>query len=233
MSTTRRSFLITSLTALAAAPLLAKAALSPKPTEVSDFVDSPAPGQWGVLVRGVAIKVPSNRYHHDYATYDEDPIGHYYHGSWDGTYKIEEGCTNPAWILADLYERTNTEPDWAVAAQPSFSPFGRLGVEQLLRPQLNWQMLYDWGVWCDEVVAYGIDPIPHSCGPCRLQPHRTWSIEEPIGPRLSFCTVCDTRDEMVRARETIRKHCLNWQSIDPRYRTSWRGENGERWEGVT
>lgn len=208
----RRSFLARSLTALAAAPLLVKAALSQKPTLKStewtvDLHGQPPLHLFSMEVQGAAIKVPSNR-HRCLRIRQADgssPDRIRYLGEWDGTFKLERGCTNPAWILADLYERSGIEPDWVIKRHWD-SWLYRSGAQRLLRPVLNWQMLYHWGVWCDE-------PVWHT-----IRGERSDGAA-----RFAVNVVCHTQKDIDSLRETLRMHCLNWQSTDPRYRTSWPG----------
>lgn len=128
----RRAFLA-KLAALAAAPFVAKAVCQSEPPSFAGhqvagkLVHIPTDYQPPV-VQGLAIKVPSNRHlYWDYvSTGGAWPFMVTYHGEWNGAFKPERGCTNPAYILADLMEQSGQSPDWA--------------------------SIYQWGVWCDEPV---------------------------------------------------------------------------------
>ena len=116
--TTRRQFLNRLLLAAGATPLAAHALTQP-PAQL-DTPHKLKPG-WtmeprqdiDLTVRGVAVKVPSNRiWFEDRESIYRDGYWpgrnayHVYHRDWDGTFNMERDCTNPAYILADLYERT-------------------------------------------------------------------------------------------------------------------------------
>lgn len=196
---TRRTFLAT----LLAAPVAALALTRTK-AETPCYIlgiDPAAPGEtdhyaehWA-RVQGLSIKVPFNRI---------ISLNHFapvYVGDWDGTFKLEAGCSNPAYILADLMERTAPDsrphlPDWVVDDEK--------GV-------LNWPMLYNWGCWCDELVGAS-SQIPEGD-----------VLVSSYGTRFTTNTVCQTREDMERLRDDLRMRCLHWQSTDPRYRTSWPG----------
>jgi hypothetical protein len=194
------------------------------------------------MVQGLAIKVPSNRYSYLPPSTVCTPENfeqqlaqaqHLYIGEWDGTFILEKGCTNPAYILADLYERTGAEPDWAVADRSVPASFAAMpmvtgGVLQLLKPRLNWQMLYDWGRFCDELVTGwqikegsrlddGLMIFQFTTPGCR----DGWV--EQVAPRFTVNTACYTQEDLEELRQNLRMHCLSWQSTDPRYRTSWPG----------
>lgn len=224
--TTRRQFLCSSILGLAAAPLVAKA-LSAPTTSTGWVGDSGGVGVAGpAYVLGLAIKVPSNRFVVERyrnlrpgqitlgrLPFVRDPDEVRYEGVWDGTFKLERGCSNPAYILADLYERTGAEPDWALAVRPSISPFAPMvmgGMYKLLKPRLDWEMLYAWGVWADELTEQWVQ--------CE-------GDFRPLGwaTRFTVNTLCATHEDMVQLRETLRMHCLSWQATDERYRTSWPG----------
>ena len=153
-------------------------------------------------VEGVGVKVPSNRVR---VWSQSNPDGTVvYNGDWDGTFRLERGCSNPAYILADLIERDLKQTlggctDWVVSD---------------CHGSLNWPMLYDWGKWADEMVAAGLE--------YRGGPEPLYAITAMyLAPRFTVNTVCQTREDMVTLRETLRMHCLAWQAQDPRYRTSW------------
>ena len=147
----------------------------------------------------------------------KQPSGSYiYHGDWDGvSFKEEVGCTNPAFILADLMERTGARPDW-VTGFPALDYAGRETDPSLL----HWRMLYDWGSACDELIM---------ATPARLYGESDLAFgtrvheQARLRPRFTVNTICSTHEDMVTLRETLRMHCLSWQSTDPRYRTSWPG----------
>ncbi len=235
-TTTRRTFLRNALVSLAAIPLLAQKCFAAKPEAAPMVVNLnddaysvktfTAPSsrvdlEHGMHVQGLAIKVPSNRMLFE----DRDEIlrngmsdrayAPLYVGEWDGTFKLERGCSNPAYILADLYERSGERPDWVVAAKKwhrmptEENPFG-YGLP------IDWQMLYHWGRWCDEMSTTHSEII-----------HANGSANHYAGlftrPRLAINAFCQTRDEITSLREVLRMHCLSWQSTDPRYRTSWPG----------
>ncbi len=216
----RRTFLH-SLLGLAAVPVAFKALGSDKLAIKDDAPINLKPASFAL--DGVAIKVPSNRMRHwashlNGAPERGVPDHHYYAGDWDGkTFKLERGCSNPAYILADLYSRTGETPNWVVARKLRPSLFGPMvldGMNQLLKPELDWQMLADWGRHCDELTldtaAYTAYMTSYALGASRR-----------VGPRFTVNTICSTREEMVALREILRMHCLRWQSTDPRYRTSY------------
>lgn len=212
----RRDFLGHLLLATAFAPLVARAF-----TDKSRYIMGIDPGrddlfdqhaEQTIRIQGRAIKVPSNRWF-TYLERDADGVFNYrhpvYHGNWDGTFRLEQGCTNPAYILADLYERTGDEPDWIMA-------FGRRGElitqtpvkgdpSRPFKPRLNWQMLYDWGKWCDEPVDSFVP---------------TATITRSIR-MIASTEQCRTNEDLVQLREALRMHCLSWQATDPRYRRSY------------
>lgn len=205
----RRSFLA-SLTGLAAAPFALRASYTLPTTVVPQAIpcgSSPPPVRAGE--RG--IKVPSNRFHwfapHDNGRPRHEPDHHTYEGDWDGTFKLERGCTNPAYVLADLIERTGSM-DW-VTHRPD--PHGIYGYTPFA---LNWPMLYDWGRVCDELVD----------NPATLEfPNGSTSTmwRMGFGPRWTVSNACLTSPDQDRLRETLRMHCLKWQATDPRYQRSF------------
>lgn len=141
-TTSRRSFLRNALAAVCAAPLLVRAAFAAKEPQYILGIDRALSGveslnQYAVTAVGAAIKVPSNRRRS--ALY-VGPSGQAvyndicYDGDWDGTFKLEPGCSNPAYLLADLIEREGGRPHW---------------------PQIYW-----WGRHCDEPVIDWNDGVP-------------------------------------------------------------------------
>ncbi len=223
---TRRSFLTRALLGAAAIPLASKLAAEPA-TQTTTGSLGDAMGGLGnagqLYVQGLAIKVPSNRTVAPWYRegVPEGTLTASYVGSWDGTFKLERGCSNPSYILADLYDRTGEEPDWVVAIKPSISPFAPMvmdGMHQLLKPRLDWALLYHWGQWCDQLAT---ETQHVEMWNERVVGHRV--MRRTLGPRFTVNTVCATREDMVTLRESLRMHCLDWQSTDPRYRTSWPG----------
>jgi hypothetical protein len=196
------------LVAAGLAPLAARAAKDPG---YHVGIDPAGPGSdatdhHAVWVNGPAIKVPSNRvmWPHDDVFRREWVMVSRYIGDWDGTFKLARGCTNPAYILADLYDRAREgrlpEPDWVLQDSVGF---------------LDWQMLYDFGRWCDEtVVGTGVVITNGSAVHTRLNA---------FTPRLTVHAALVNEEQIDGLRETLRMHCLSWQSTDPRYRTSWPG----------
>lgn len=204
--TSRRAFL-KRLALVAAAPFAVKALARQEIAPLPAPEPLPRNPAWIAHdlfeAQGLAIKVPSNRHlYWDYvSTGGARPFMVTYHGDWDGTFKPERGCTNPAYILADLYERTGEEPDWVVSSQAELiRTFGSTE-----KPHLNRQLIYDWGQWCDE-------PVWH----CHLDGHRYGGAS-----RFVINTTVSTPEEMTTLRDSLRMHCLRWQSTDPRYRTSY------------
>lgn len=223
--TTRRAFL-GHIAALAAAPLALRAAAASNPPAAG----APEPTPFTVVpatdadLRAMGyVKVPSNRVAMGKWTPEAGIYRqwHEYHGDWDGTFRWERGCTNPAYVLADLYHRTGAEPDWVSSLR------GVMIVGQEATPTgfyLNWQTLYDWGRHCDEVVTASHD-LPTS-----EWPHH-WVLfgrgargeirSDRTGPR--FTVKLEPGTDLESARRVLRMYCLKWQSTDPRYRTSWPG----------
>ena len=220
----RRQFL-TAVLGLASAPLALRAAGSNLPTTVlpqpipcgTPLPPPLPPSQRAYQIEGLAIKVPSNRFlAHDIEATRRDGFWphHYsycYAGNWDGTFKLERGCTNPAFILADLIEKTGQlgKGDWVT----HYRVWRDDGTDYSV---LNWQMLLDWGMWCDEPKATWSES-----GYCNKsespQSDGRWVAQ------LDACRFISTRTQADELRETLRMHCLRWQSTDPRYRTSWPG----------
>lgn len=219
----RRSFL-RSLALLVTAPFAARALIksSDYTLAIDPSLGPERPDQHAYAMRGVGIKVPSNRWHAE-PLYDDGerlvyrPI---YVGDWDGTFHVERGCSNPAYILADLYERTGAAPDWVVW-QKGQLPGGAGPFEA--RSRLHWRMLYDWGRDCDQLVTDETEDIQavhvsHRC----LSRSVSINLRDPE-PRFTVNAVVQTPEEMAFLRETLRMRCLQWQSRDPRYRTSYPG----------
>lgn len=222
---TRRSFL-TRLALLAAAPGAVIRALKAEPAQ-------PVPGalvapslRWHynqpLLSREAnrayiwqcvrAIKVPSNRFY----TEDRDSIRregyhpghnayHAYVGDWDGTFKVEP-CSNPAYVLADLIECDFTDilggsTNWVLSDHNG---------------DLNWRALYDYGVYCDELV---ID----------LETERLnvrWTGGTPADnfywtPRFTIDTMITTEAQRANLKNDLRMHFLCWRAEDERHRSSW------------
>ncbi len=230
-SLSRRSFLGRLAAAAGLAPLVGAALTQSKQLSYIMGID---PGssdgdhyaEHMARVQGAAIKVPSNRWRTAIHTTPTRAFSHHayhYEGDWDGAFKLEHGCTNPAYVLADLYERTGAEPDWAVAdkgvpASMVGGPMVMDGVRQLLKPRLDWQMLYDWGRWCDELCPDGAMIYANE------HHHRYGAIGEgDLRPRFMVDVHTRTPEEMSGALNDLRMRCLSWQSTDPRYRTSWPG----------
>ncbi len=197
MTTSRRSFLH-SLALLAAAPLAARA-LVKAPSDIA-----PSPGvvelaSQAYLLHGVGIKVPSNRLptivridlYHPHRVGQE---GHCYVGDWDGTFRTERGCSNPAWVWYHLLEK-----EW---------PGGPLSL----------QMLYDYGVWCDQLVLEPVTPRDRS-----VRWHSPDGHGEPytLRPRSEVNVICRTPEETDRLRDDLRMGFLSWRAGDPRWRRSW------------
>lgn len=207
----RRTFLARLMGAAAMAPL-AVAAAKQTPTFDESIRDmdvriSRTRAAADVLLQGVAIKVPSNRSVAPWSRrgVPEGVLTASYVGPWDGTFKLERGCTNPAYILADLYERTGKEPDWVTGLRGT-----QISADGTVTPAgfyLNWQMLYDWGRFCDEATT---DRRGHYRPRFRLA-------------ATNLRGTYKDADEMIALRERLRMHCLSWQSTDPRYRTSYPG----------
>ena len=208
---TRRQFL-TNLLAAAGIPLVARASYSlPKPTKKQAIPCIMLPDGGPQPYKGPAIKVPSNRYwiedRGDICRNGYHPgtnAFYRYFGDWDGTFKLEEGCTNPAYILADLTERLGIDHDFAIhrGRGPLVNECG------WIRSPLNWQMLYDWGRHCDEPLD----------DPDVLDGKITRSIR-----MIASTENCHTHADLVALRQTLRMYCLQWQATDPRYGTSWPG----------
>lgn len=166
----------------------------------------------------MAVKVPSNRTH--LAGFNADGTEWrdiVYLGPWDGTFRLEYSCTNPAYVLADLYGRTGAQVDWVVAPKTwhrmptKEGPFG-------YGPPLNWQMIYDYGRWCDEVVeADGVGEMIRGEKGSITWPTTAGSPRFTVSLRSTSPTALET------SRQVLRMHCLHWQSTDPRYRTSYPG----------
>jgi hypothetical protein len=149
------------------------------------------------------IKVPSNRYLvEDRESICRDGyhpghnVYHAYHGDWDGTFKLEQGCTNPAWVLNDLVRGNDGRIPEGV--QPSeFNPFA----------------LYDWGVACDQPGDRHSTVITFDGTVAKT----------PYMPSLSVDSSLYTVGRETELRDRLRMFFLAWKSTDPRYRTSWPG----------
>lgn len=236
MNTTRRTFLTRLAAAAGVTALAARAGYDlPKPTASLATTCLPPgailcgpslpPPSRAYEVQGVAVKVPSNRWLNAWLEPDGREGREYvYLGPWDGTYKVEEGCTNPAYILAGLMERSDILYDWVTHLDDG--PHDAQGYVILgTKRSLNWQMLVDWGMHCDQQLSGVCICDPNSPGVKWISPAASLMGYKPYaqGPRMSVNTVCHTREEMDRLREDLRMHCLSWQSTDPRYRTSYPG----------
>ncbi len=207
-----------------AARALGKAASTPSSADM--LAASVEPIKRDYLVQGIGIKVPSNRY---LTVWNDDgsalvPRHFTYAGDWRGTFKVEPGCSNPAYILADLYERTGAEPDWVVERQmPVPSSLVLTGLKQMLTPaaRLDWQMLYDWGRHSDELTSQWdhLEAIGKGSSHCRIG----YKGLLPLKPRFVVNAVVHTHEDMVALREHLRMRCLQWQSSDPRYQRSFPG----------
>lgn len=215
-STSRRTFL-KHLALVAAAPFAAKALARQESASLPTSTLTPpiavCGGYQNVPFRaeGLLIKVPSNRV--AIAPTSSTMPKHAYIGDWDGTFKEERGCSNPAYVLADLYERTGEEPDWVVAdksvpASIAGGPMIMTGMMQLLKPRLNWQMFYDWGVWADKMVS---DLTPEAITTLRNTGRSCCEVNRP----------CCNREQMISLRKDLRMDFLCWQGTDSRYRTSY------------
>ena len=218
----RRTFLRTAAIGAAAAPALVKV-LGVKDTPQIDLTVTTYQLDSKVRYAPGVIKVPSNRWNRCVGDVhiEGQPVATVveYVGDWDGTFKRERGCTNPAWILADLYEWTRAEPDRMLAAKVPFSASASMvmdGLSQLLKPQLDWQMLYHWGQWCDEIAE---DWTCMSDAPGGHHTEHSSGVSDRT--RFTCSAVCYTSAEVVQLRETLRMYCLSWQAGDPRYRTSY------------
>ncbi len=156
---------------------------------------------FSVMVGGLSIKVPSNRRMFWAQYYANDPKygvdHHYYQGEWDGSFKLESGCSNPSFILADLMIRDGENPDWKAH--------------------------YDFGVWCDELTTSHIRWIDENGGFNRA--NATYS-EGRIN-RFSVNTVCRHQMDRMVLKQRIQMEFTHWKSTDPRYRKSWPGIDKE------
>ena len=204
---TRRQFL-TNLLAAAGIPLVARAL--PK-TQPPLMLPDGGPRPY----KGPAIKVPSNRQLVQIYTWparpQNDPPSQMrviYSGDWDGTFKLEEGCTNPAYILADLMEQRRAE---LALTSPEDAD------DSWYRPY--WPMLYDWGCHCDTLSPHRRTVIYQDGSRSVLD---SLTCPHPRA-RCEVNLVSYGEQDAVRLRETLRMCCLQWQSTDPRYRTSWPG----------
>ncbi len=200
--TTRRTFL-TRLLGLATLPFAARALgkAAPVTADVGCTPEMAKLASNAYLVQGIGIKVPSNRFY----CYDSHPTPrnwHEYVGEWDGTFKVEQGCTNPAFILAHLIEQSGTGTDaWHRG-------------NQLVAWSMDWKAIYDYGRHCDELV---IDIETE-----HLNPRWMGGAEQTHywAPRFEVNTVVKTAAEGAKLREELRMHFLSWRAEDPRYRRS-------------
>ncbi len=205
---TRRQF-ITSLLGLATLPFAARAlgkAAPPTITNASDaYLNWRASGMAG-------IKVPSNRYtvtHKvlDYAGRETITVRHAYYGDWDGTFKVEQGCSNPAYILASLLQPECDDYNRARVAVSSIATNAKT---------LDWNAIYHWGQFCDEMVLdiETCDLNLSKDGWYSTASSATWA------PRFEVNTIVKTAAEGAKLREELRMHFLSWREEDPRYRRS-------------
>lgn len=137
---TRSRFLAT-LAGLVAAPFVASRALAAAKVALAplDLTVITIPLDSKIRYVKRPILVPSNRYLVEDVEFTREngfhpgrSISHHYYGHWDGTLKLEAGCTNPAYVLADLSSRDECGTQWGDAAHSA---------------------LYDWGFWCDQPVV--------------------------------------------------------------------------------
>jgi hypothetical protein len=198
---TRRQFL-TRLLAAAGIPLIARALPQSQPQSLLMLPDGgPRP------YKGPAIKVPSNRY---WVEDREDICRNGYHpgtnafyryfGDWDGTFKLERGCSNPAYILADLITRGAPAEDQHAL--------------------VDWKAIYDYGRYCDELVPdwmvmYDEEDLRTEASVAQKQD--TGCLQ----PRFTVNTVCRTAGEADGLRDNLRMRFICWKATDPRYRRSF------------
>lgn len=214
MNQSRRSFLH-SLGLLAFAPVALSRALTSRPPikvihhdvvtpDMEKLMGEPllSPEASRVFVeKGRTIKVPSNRYTLTrkvmHPTGEVATVEHFYYGDWDGTFKLEEGCTNPAYVLADLetHHRLTTLNG------------GYFGAP------LDWRALYDYGCHCDELI---VDPESFAGGGPAYGA-TMWKPRRVIDP------VCVSPAETDDLREVLRMRFMVWKATDPRYRRSFPG----------
>ncbi len=208
MTTSRRSFVKT-LLGLATLPFAARALGKTPPADPTfcgfpvDFVyDTAAADRIRAYeVQGIGIKVPSNRFVVDTGL-SYEPRCAYYEGEWDGTLKVEQGCSNPAFVLAHLLEQNGTGTDaWHRGSQ-------------LVMWSMDWKAIYDYGRHCDELV---VDIETE-----HLNPRWMGGAEQTHywAPRFEVNTVVKTAAEGAKLREELRMHFLSWRAEDPRYRRS-------------
>lgn len=138
--TSRRSFLATLLAAPVVLMALSRARAKGPFESASDWKIPPLSHFAGDRHHAwpTVMMVPSNRFPNCilYLIDSKVPVGTLYVGPWDGKLKLECcGCTNPAYILADLCVRD------------------RQNIESL-----DWKRLYAFGRWCDEPVEVGSEP---------------------------------------------------------------------------
>lgn len=203
---TRRRWL-GSLAALVAAPFAAKlVARSSFPSvSAADTLRSHVePGSY--FVRGLTIKVPSNRMPMRCVLDVHNPhrVGqewHEYLGDWDGvTFKDEAGCSNPAFVYADLVERS----------YPGHGPVPRTCWQFT---ESEWRALHAWGVWCDELVTDWYEQW--GPGSATIGGGHTWR------PRFTVNAFVHTNAERAALKNDLHMRFLAWKAGDERYRTSW------------
>ncbi len=215
-TTSRRQFLQT-LGLVAIAPLVAARALMARPPltittthlatpEMADLLNQPLlspEANRAYIIHGRTIKVPSNRVR-VFTRYslnsgpdlsDRTDVHYVYRGEWDGTLKDEAGCSNPAWVYHDLLTKANQNNPWGVYL-------------------FCLQTLYDFGVWCDELV-YPSENVSH-----RWQDGVTYDCRHLV-PRFTVNTMLQTDADIVNLREDLRMRFIAWKAQDERYRTSW------------
>ncbi len=208
---TRRQFL-TSLLGFATLPFVARALGKPsqpvaKPVDWAKLLKDAAPNQQtnrAYEVQGIGVKVPSNRFrspHFDW--YD-------YVGKWDGTFKVEQGCANPAWIWLSLLESAYPGRPTRVAAE----------VAQRETCEMDYQVLYRFGQWCDEIVIDWETQRDHI-----VEWDSSRGQGEPITwqPRYQVNTLIQTEAERAALKDGLRMRFLSWRASDPRYQRSFPG----------
>ncbi len=182
---------------LIAAPLLPRLAAAKRPWR--DWNDGPPPADRPDLqprvyrVKGIGVKVPANR--HPYwvtLVNGKSRRGvldhHVYDGDWDGvSFKEEVGCTNPAYVHAHL-------------VMQGANAYGITRDDSDPQGNLSWPALYDYGVWCDQLVG--------------------WTGSNVFRPRSTVTLPLDNP----YLKDDLRMRFLSWKASDPRYRTSWPGD---------
>ncbi len=196
MSTSRRQFLST-LAGLAVAPFALSRVLAAKAAPVNppirDSLNRAKPLDNRCDYPGRAIKVPSNR-RYTQSRHGEIP---YYHGDWDGTFKLEV-CDNPAYVLADLWEQQGN--------------LGRFGSGK----GFDWHAIYDYGQFCDELV---VDIETE-----HLNPRWVGGTDDPgyWKPRITLDT-CVATQRRIKSdlRDALSMHYRVFLATDPRYQRSF------------